>query len=100
MARYQNGSVRSEQRSDGPTWVYRLQITRSDGKRVEHKTVLGLVSDIGPSEKDAWQEVERQRLREEANQYQPFRGNSRRYGQIVKRYIQIVLQEDRSEPPL
>ena len=40
MARYQNGSVRIEQRSDGPTWVYRFQVTRSDGKRVEHKTVV------------------------------------------------------------
>jgi len=72
MARYQNGSVRIEQRSDGPTWVYRFQVTRSDGKRVEHKTVLSLVRDVGPSEKDAWQEVDRQRLRENANQYQPF----------------------------
>src|SRR2546429_3374515 len=75
MARYQNGSVRIEQRSDGPTWVYRFQVTRSDGKRVEHKTTLGLVRAVGPSEKDAWQEVDRQRLRENANQYQPFQGN-------------------------
>jgi hypothetical protein len=69
MARYQNGSVRIEQRSDGPTWVYRFQVTRSDGRRVEHKTLLGLVRVVGPSEKDAWQEVDRQRLRENANGY-------------------------------
>ena len=48
MARYQHGSVRIEQRSDGPTWVYRFQVTRFDGKRVEHKTVLSLVRDVGP----------------------------------------------------
>jgi len=53
MARYQNGSVRIEQRSDGPTWVYRFQVTRSAGKRVEQKTEVGLVQDVGPSEKDA-----------------------------------------------
>jgi hypothetical protein len=34
------------------------------------------VGDVGPSEKDAWQEVDRQRLRENANQYQPFRWNN------------------------
>src|ERR1035438_6987647 len=85
MARYQNGSVRIEQRSDGPTWVYRFQVTRSDGRRVEHNTLLGLVRDVGPSEKDAWQEVDRQRLRENANQYQPNPsvGTQRRMGSSV-----------------
>ena len=97
MARYQNGSVRIEQRSDGPTWVYRFQVTRSDGRRVEHKTLLGLVRDVGPSEKYAWQEVDRQRLREYAKQYQPFRGNPTTYGQLCQHYIQNELQEDQSE---
>lgn len=64
MARYQNGSVRIEQRKDGPTWVYRFQVTRSDGKRVEHTSALGLVKDIGTKEKDAWDGVDRQHLRE------------------------------------
>ncbi len=63
MARYQNGSVRIEQRKDGPTWVYRFQVTRSDGKRVEHTSSLGLVRDIGSKEKDAWDGVDRQHLR-------------------------------------
>jgi hypothetical protein len=97
MARYQNGSVRIEQRSDGPTWVYRFQVTRSDGRRVEHKTLLGLVRVVGPSDKDAWQEVDRQRLRENANRYQPFRGNPTTYGQLCQHYIQNELQEDQSE---
>jgi hypothetical protein len=97
MARYQNGSVRIEQRSDGPTWVYRFQVTRSDGKRVEHKTLLGLVRDVGPSNKDAWQEVDRQRLRENANQNQPFRGYPTTYRQLCQHYIQNELQEDQAE---
>ena len=45
MARYQNGSIRIEQRKDGPTWVYRFQVTRADGKRVEHTTPIGLVAE-------------------------------------------------------
>jgi len=53
MARYQNGSVRIEQRRNGPTWVYRFQITRSDGKRVEHTAALGSVEELGTTEKDA-----------------------------------------------
>jgi integrase len=96
MARYQNGSVRIEQRSDGPTWVYRFYATRSDGKRVEHKTALGLVSKIGPTEKHAWQEVDRQRLRDNANQNQPFRGKPRTFRQLCQHYMENELQEDQS----
>jgi hypothetical protein len=59
MARYQNGSVRIEHRKHGPTWVYRFQTTRSDGKRVEHTTPFGLVSRVGSKQKDAWDEVDR-----------------------------------------
>src|SRR5579859_3581783 len=97
MARYQNGSVRVEQRSDGPTWVYRFQVTRSDGKRVEHKVALGSVSNMGSKETDAWREVDRLRLRENINQHQPFRGKPRTYGQLCRHYMQNELQEDQSE---
>jgi len=97
MARYQNGSVRIEQRKDGPTWVYRFQTTRSDGKRVEHTAALGLVDDLGGAEKDAWAEVDRQRLRETVNQMQPFRGTPRTYGQLCKHFIENELMDDQSE---
>lgn len=97
MARYQNGSVRVEQRSDGPTWVYRFQVTRSDGKRVEHKAALGSVSNIGSKETDAWREVDRLRLRENINRHQPFRGKPKTYGQLCQHYMQNELQEDQSE---
>lgn len=97
MARYQNGSVRIEQRSDGPTWIFRFQVTRSDGNRVEHKKAIGLVRDIGPTEKDAWQQVDRQRLREIANELQPFRGKPKTFAQLCQHYMQNELQEDQSE---
>jgi integrase len=97
MARYQNGSVRIEQRSEGPTWVFRFQVTRSDGKRVENKRPLGLVNRIGLGKKQAWQEVDRQRLRETANGVQPFRGKPQTIGQLCQHYIEKELQEDQSE---
>ncbi len=98
MARYQNGSVRIEDRSDGPTWVYRFQVTRADGKRVEHTTPIGLVGRIGDQEKDAWDEVDRQRLRETVNQFElPFEGKPRTYGQLCQHYMANELMEDQSE---
>jgi len=97
MARYQNGSVRIERRSEGETWVFRFQVTRSDGKRVEHKRRLGLVSDVGATEKHAWQEVDRQHLRELANELQPFRGKPTTFAQLCQHYIENELQDDQSE---
>ena len=97
MARYQNGSLRKEPRAKGPTWVFRYYITRCDGKRVEHKIALGLVTDIGADESSAWREVDRQRLREIANQNQPFRGKPTTFGQLAQHYIEHELQEDQSE---
>ena len=97
MARYQNGSVRIEQRSEGSTWVFRYQVTRSDGKRVEHKRRLGLVSRVGLGKKQAWQEVDRQRLRETANEGQPFRGKPQTIAHLCQHYIENELQDDQSE---
>jgi integrase len=98
MARYQNGSVRIKQRINGPTWVYRFQVTRADGKRVEHTMPIGLVSRIGHQDKDAWDEVDRQRLREIVNQFDlPFTGKPRTYGQLCQHYIANELMEDQSE---
>lgn len=54
------GTVSKKERANGLTWIYRYQTTRpSDGKRVEHPVVIGLVKDIGKSEADAWREVGR-----------------------------------------
>src|ERR1044071_9768625 len=97
MARYQNGWIRKENRSDGLTWVYRYYVTRSDGKRVENKVSIGLVEIIGSEDSDAWREVDRQRLRDMANKHQPFRGKPRTFGQLAQHYIENELQEDQSE---
>jgi len=58
---------------------------------------LGLVKRIGPKEKDAWAEVDHQRLRENANQHQPFRGKPRTYAQLCQHYMENELQEDQSD---
>jgi integrase len=62
MARFQRGWLRVEPRKDGLTRVLRYNVTReADGKRVEHKIAIGLVSDL-PSESAAWAEVAKQHL--------------------------------------
>jgi integrase len=54
------GTVSKKQRANGLTWIYRFQTTRStDGARVENTKVIGLVKEIGKSEKAAWEEVGR-----------------------------------------
>jgi len=88
MPRYQIGSLRKIMRAEGLTWVLRYYATRSDGKRVERTTAIGLVKDIGPSPADASREVDRQKLRETINQLQPFQGTPRTFGQLCQDYIE------------
>jgi len=76
MPRYQIGSLRKIMRAEGLTWVLRYYATRSDGKRVERTTAIGLVKDIGPSPADASREVDRQKLRETINQFAALPGNA------------------------
>ena len=84
-------------RAEGLTWVLRYYATRSDGKRVERTTAIGLVKDIGPSPADASREVDRQKLRETINQLQPFQGTPRTFGQLCQDYIENELSIDQSE---
>jgi len=77
--------------------VLRYYATRSDGKRVERTTAIGLVKDIGPSPADASREVDRQKLRETINQLQPFQGTPRTFGQLCQDYIENELRIDQSE---
>ena len=59
MARFQRGRLRVESRKNGQTWVLRYFVTRPlDSRRVEHKVVVALVSNI-PTESAASAEVER-----------------------------------------
>src|SRR5436309_14643664 len=97
MPRYQVGSVRKIKRAEGLTWVLRYYATRSDGKRVERTSGIGLVQDIGTSAADAYREVDRQNLRETINQLQPFQGKPRTFGQLCQEYIENELRIDQSE---
>jgi integrase len=97
MPRYQLGSIRKENRTDGLTWVLRYYATRSDGKRVERTIPIGLVEEIGPNRADASREVDRQKLRETINQLQPFQGKPTTFGQLCQDYIQNELRIDQSE---
>ena len=96
MPRYQEGSIRQIKRAAGMTWVLRYYATRSDGKRVERTTAIGLVKDIGPSLADASREVDRQKLRETINQLQPFLGKPRTFGQLCQHYIENELRIDQA----
>lgn len=97
MPRYQVGSLRKIMRTEGLTWVLRYYATRSDGKRVERTTAVGLVKDIGSSPADASREVDRQKLRETINQLQPFEGRPRTFGQLCQDYIDNELRIDQTE---
>jgi len=97
MPRYQSGSLRKESRADGQTWVLRYYVTRADGKRVEHKALVGLVKDIGSFKADASREVDRQKLRETINQLQPFQRRPRTFGQLCQHYIENELRIDQEE---
>ena len=56
------GWLRVETRKAGETWVLRYTVTRpSDGKRVEHTKVVGLLDDF-PTESTAWAQIERQSI--------------------------------------
>lgn len=60
--RHQRGWLKKERRKEGETWMlYFRTLRESDGKRVENKTSIGLVSKF-PSKASVWREVERQHL--------------------------------------
>jgi len=60
--RRQRGWLKKETRIQGETWVLYFRTTRkSDGKRVENKTSIGLVHSL-PDKSSAWAEVERLHL--------------------------------------
>jgi integrase len=60
--RHQRGWLKKERRKEGETWMlYFRALRESDGKRVENKIPIGLVSKF-PSKASVWREVERQHL--------------------------------------
>lgn len=94
MARFQRGSLRVEPRKDGQTWVLRFYTSRdSDGKRVEHKIPVGLLTNL-PNQSNAWAEVYRQHLHLQINK-PDFKGRVP-FGDLAQHYIQHDLG-DQSE---
>ena len=85
--RHQRGWLKKETRSQGEMWVLFYRITRkSDGKRVESKTPIGLVKDF-PEKSNAWSEVERLHLC--INQVNSRRGLT--FGDLAQHYAEHEL---------
>ena len=85
------GTVSKKQRTNGLTWIYRFRVTRaSDGKKVEHTKVIGLVKEIGASEAAAWREVGRLGL--DNNIDQP-NGSTPTFRELAKHFRQHELKK-------
>ena len=92
MSRFQQGSLRKEERKKGPQWVLRYYATRPvDGKRVEKTLVVGPVSKFA-SENAAWREVNRLGLDDRINEAS-FTGAAT-IKQIAAHYQTYELAED------
>jgi integrase len=90
--RRQRGWLKKENRIQGETWVLYFRTTRkSDGKRVENKTPVGLLRDL-PNKSAAWAEVERLHL--QINPVDSRRGVT--FGDLAFHYAEHELVE-RSE---
>jgi integrase len=90
--RHQRGWLKKEHRKEGETWMLHYRSLReSDGKRVENKIPIGLVSKF-PSKASAWREVERQHLNINETD---FRGRVT-FGNLADHYIKYELG-DQSE---
>lgn len=85
--RIQRGWLKKESRSQGDTWVLFYRTTRkSDGKRVESKTPIGLVEAF-PEKRHAWTEVERLHLH--INKVDARRGIT--FGDLAQHYAEHEL---------
>ena len=92
MSRFLRGSLRQEKRAKGKVWVLRYLTNRAgDGKRVEHKVVIGPVRDF-PSKASAWAEIEHQHLHEQINK--PGSRGPITFGELASHYKQYELVEN------
>jgi integrase len=94
MSRYQRGCVRIEDRSDGPSWVYRWYRDLPNGKRGEATKTIGTLATIGKSKAAAWHAVERMHLTEMANG--PKQSTAPTVGELAASYLKTEL--DRLAP--
>jgi hypothetical protein len=74
-----------------------FQVTRCDGKRVEHKTALGLVTTIVNSRKTHGQKSTGNVTENTQTNINPLGGKPKTYRQLCQHYIENELQEDQSE---
>jgi integrase len=59
----QRGWITKQERKKGPVWVYHWYVVKPESwKRTEHNTVVGALATF-PTEKDAWQEIDRRHLK-------------------------------------
>src|SRR5258705_12254329 len=91
MARFQRGSLRTERRKKGETWVLRYFATRElDGERVERTLAVGLLRDL-PNRSAAWAEVERHGINYQINQ--PGFRSRLTFADLAHHYMQNELSE-------
>lgn len=93
MAKFQRGCLRKEARAAGQTWVYRYNVTREDGRRVEHTLPIGLVREF-PSESSAWAEVNRLDLHTKINK-PSFKTPKVTFGMMAEQFVQLELGEQK-----
>jgi integrase len=68
LSRFQQGSIRKEERKKGAVWTFRYRAVRdTDGKRVERSLTIGPARQFS-SKSAVWAEIDRRRIRERVNQ--------------------------------
>jgi integrase len=92
---YQRGSLNKVWRKNGETWVLRYRVARSDGKRIENVTPIGLVRDF-PKDKDAWREVDRLGLLVRINDA-PRPGRTK-FDSLAEHYLRVDFGQDAVRP--
>jgi len=91
----QRGSLKIVSRKAGPTWVLRYRVNSPEGKKVEHGSTVGLVSDF-PKERDAWKEVHRLGLFLRINDDQG--GVRIRFDALAEHYLKVEHGADAVRP--
>jgi integrase len=92
---YQRGSLKQVARKEGDCWVLRYRVSKPDGSRVENTIPVGLVRAF-PKEKDAWREVDRQRLLVRINE--PPAPARIKFDALAEAYLKADFGEDAVRP--
>jgi integrase len=88
--RFQQGSIRREDRKVGPVWVFRYYVDREpDGRRVERNYVLGTLQEY-PSKTKAWKRVSDLDLLTKINKPN-YAGPNVIFGSLTQLYVDKIL---------